>query len=186
MKKLLRIIFLILLIHYAFGACTFESDACTGESSDPTKKICILNSEKSGCEEVDLTCDLKKGDGLQESDCNGLPVYNDQKEKLEYYTCAPTSDATGCEGKELTCPVGGEPGEGKVCSGYSASENKACIEDQDNKGICKEEDLCNSIPKDTSGTKTIDCSIYPVTNSETHTCVENTKDDNLACMEQEK
>ena len=63
MKKLLRIIFLILLIHYAFGACTFESIACTGESSDPTKKICILNSEKNGCEDVD-TCDLKKGDGL--------------------------------------------------------------------------------------------------------------------------
>ena len=187
MKKLLRIIFLILLIHYAFGACTFESDACTGESSDPTEKICILNSESDGCEEVDLTCDLKTGDGLQESDCKDLPVYNEKKEKLEYYACVPTPDTNGCEGEELKCPVGKEPGQGKVCSGYSASEKtKACIEDKDNKGKCKEEYLCNSVPKDTTGTKTIDCSIYPVENSETHTCVENTKDDNLACIEEEK
>ena len=145
-----------------------------------------MNSEKNGCEEV-VTCDKKKGFGFQESDCKDLPVYNEKKEKLEYYTCAPTSDATGCEGKELTCPVGGEPGEGKVCSGYSASvDTKACIDDKDNKGKCKEEDLCNSVPEDTTGEKKIDCSIYPVTDSEKYQCVENTKDDNLACIEEEK
>ena len=65
MKKLLRIIFLILLIHYAFGACGFEEGACTGEPSNPKTKICVLNSESDGCEEVDLTCDLKKGEGLR-------------------------------------------------------------------------------------------------------------------------
>ena len=159
MKKLLRIIFLILLIHYAFGECRFEEGACTDEPSDPKTKICALNSEKNGCEEVD-TCDLKKGDGLQESDCKDLPVYNEKKEKLEYYACVLTSN--GCEGKQITCPTEEGLGEGKVCSGYSASENKVCIED---KGKCKEEYLCKSVQKDTTGEKK-DCSIYPVTDSE--------------------
>ena len=135
MKKLLRIIFLILLIHYAFGECHFDGGQCTGEP-------------------------------------------------LEYHYCAITP--TSCEEWQQECPTTEEgPGEGKVCSGYSASENKVCIEDKDNKGKCKEEVLCKSVSKDTTG-KIIDCSIYPVTDSEKYQCVENTKDDNLACIEEEK
>ena len=135
MKKLLRIIFLILLIHYAFGQCHFDGGQCTGEP-------------------------------------------------LEYHYCAITP--TSCEEWQQECPTTEEgPGEGKVCSGYSASENKVCIEDKDNKGKCKEEVLCKSVSKDTTG-KIIDCSIYPVTDSEKYQCVENTKDDNLACIEEEK
>ena len=130
MKKLLRIIFLILLIHYAFGQCSFDSakKVCTGEPTNE-KKICLVNSDETDCTEGETCASKEAGDSgtLTAGDCNGLPVYNEKKEKLEYHTCVPTSDANGCEGKQLTCPTEAGLGEGKVCSGYSASENKACI-----------------------------------------------------------
>ena len=144
-----------------------------------------MNSEKTDCEEVDL-CASKVGEELKEEDCNGLPVYNEKKEKLEDYTCEPSSDGKSCKGKGPACPTEKGPGDGKTCSYYSASvDTKACIDDKENEGKCKEEVLCSSVKKDTGETK-IDCSIYPVENSETHTCVENTKDDKSACMEEPK
>jgi hypothetical protein len=118
---------------------------------------------------------------------NFFSVYNEKKEKLEDYTCVASSDGKSCKGKRPECPEGKAPDEGKTCSYYSASEDtKACIDDKDNEGQCKVEDLCNSVKKDSTGETTIDCSKYPVENSETHTCVKNSEEGDYACKEEAK
>ena len=190
MKKLLRIIFLILLIHYAFGECGFDSDkkVCTGSPTNE-KKVCLPNSAGNGCTEGETCASKVPGESgtLTFGDCQDLPVYNEKKEKLEDYACGPASDGKSCKGKGPACPEGKAPDEGKTCSYYSASEDtKACINDKDNEGQCKVEDLCNSVKKDSTGKTTIDCSKYPVENSETHTCVENSEEGDNACKEEAK
>ena len=180
MKKLIRIIFLLLLVKCIFTAkCgDIEDTDCTGDTSDGY--ICISKSEgESGCEEVE-SCSLTTGAGLTDDICKTISVYNDKKEKMEYYTCVATSGGTGCQEKALECPDGQEPGSGLVCSGYSVAGKTVCSEEG---GKCKLEIFCDSVEK--TGTETIDCSSHPVTDPKNYACVENSEGD-TPCKEELK
>ena len=48
MKKLIRIILILLLIHFVAEACS-ESADCTGPPADGF--VCIINSENNNCNE---------------------------------------------------------------------------------------------------------------------------------------
>ena len=189
MNKLIRIIFLLLLVQSIFADACKDTTDCSGDTT--AGYICVANTEGNGCEEKE-SCTAKKSESesekLTDENCKNLQVYSDQKEILVGYTCVANADGTACEKKLLVapkCPIEDGPGENE-CSDYSASENHACIEDTDNKGKCKEEYLCGSfpIPEDN---KEVDCSIYPVTNSDSYTCVKNSDEGaKTACKEEEK
>ena len=184
MKKLIRIILILLLVQFVADACD-EKDECTGTPTEEGK-ICIKNSDGS-CSEIE-TCSSTKQASPTDDDCRNLKVYDDESktEKTDFIcvlgekTCIEVKLCTTIkveEGKDLT---------DSECNKYGVSKDNAkthkCIKDPE-KNECTEQYLCGSVPKDS---KEKDCSLYPVVNSETHTCVDNTEEGGLPCMEAEK
>ena len=100
MKKLIRIIFLLLLIQYVFGGCTLSGDEgnkiCTADPED-SNIICTVIEAQTGCDEKQL-CNVVRGESLKDSDCQKYDVSSDNKET---HTCLPNKAGTGCEEKGI-------------------------------------------------------------------------------------
>ena len=140
---------------------------------------CVYNSETPKCEEKQQTCptgELKEGD-----DCSNYEASTDKVCKADgEKTCKEVELCTTVEGGEKTVLTDSD------CDKYGVSKTNAkthkCIKDPE-KNECTEQYLCGSVPKESTQKN---CSLYPVKNSETHTCVNNTKGEDLLCMEEEK
>ena len=143
MKKLIRIIFLLLLVHYIFGQCTIDGETGECSGSPGTGKICVQDpSNTENCMEDD-SCTLKKGDEntvLDEAACKDLPVYIDGT-KSDDYTCVVNTDTNACVEK-LLCGSAVKTGNEEIdCKTYPVtdSENYECVQNSEGDPPCKEQ-----------------------------------------------
>ena len=143
MKKLIRIIFLLLLVHYVFGDCTIDGETGECSGSPGTGKICVQDPTNiPNCME-DYSCTLKKGDEktvLDEAACKDLPVYIDGT-KSDDYTCVVNTDTNACVEK-LLCGSAVKTGNDEIdCKTYPVtdSENYECVQNSEGDPPCKEQ-----------------------------------------------
>ena len=185
MKKLIKIIFLLLLAQYVFTVeCGGEDDSdCTGEAGPGY--ICAQDSE-TGCYKKHISC-AEATVGESNEECAVYGVDDDAKQ----ICIKNTGEDSKCKQVELCTTIIGE-GEKLLtdsdCNQYGVSKNNIkthkCIKDsKENK--CIEVYLCGLVPNPPEGEKKVDCSSYVVTDSETYECVENPGGD-YACKEEKK
>ena len=107
MKKLIRILFLLLLIQFVATACT-DKEGCTGEPAEGF--FCKQDGETGDCDEIE-TCSSKKNESPTNLYCNSLIVYDfTDKKELTDSICVLNSDGNACEGKPK-CPTTIESGD---------------------------------------------------------------------------
>ena len=182
MKKLIKIIFLLLLIQFVATDC---GNDCTGEP--PEGFICKQDPENGECDEIE-TCKSKKNPS--DIHCIELPVYDDNNVEDKNSVCVLNSDGNACEGKPI-CPITVEEGKDLTdaeCNQYVVSKDNIkthkCVKDPE-KNACIENILCGSVKNPTESTEEIDCKTYPVTDSENYECVKNSEGE-FACKEEAK
>ena len=148
MKKLIRIIFLLLLVHYIFGECTIDGETGGCSGSPGTEKICVQDPSNIGNCMEDYSCTLKKGDEntvLDEAACKDLPVYIDGT-KSDDYTCVVNTGTNVCVEK-LLCGSAVKTGNEEIdCKTYPVtdSENYECVQNSEGDPPCKEEKKQNN------------------------------------------
>ena len=93
MNKLIRIIFLLLLVQSIFADACKDTPDCSGDTT--AGYICVATTEGNGCEEKE-SCTAKKSESesekLTDENCKNLQVYSDQKEIIVGYTCVANAD----------------------------------------------------------------------------------------------
>ena len=183
MKKLIRILFLLLLVKFVATDCN-ENNGCT---STVEGFICKQDSETGECKEIE-TCSSKKNPS--DIYCINLPVYDDNNAEDKNSVCVLNSDGNACEGKPK-CTRTVEEGKDLTdaeCNQYVVSKDNIkthkCVKDPE-KNACIEKMLCGSVKKPTESTEEIDCKTYPVEDSENYECVENSEGE-FACKEEKK
>ena len=185
MKKLIRILFLLLLVQFVATDCDDEV-GCTGDP--PEGYICKRDQETGDCKEIE-TCSSTKKESPSDIDCINLPVYDENNAEDKNSVCVLNSDGNACEGKPK-CPITVEEGKELTeteCNHYVVSKDNIkthkCVKDPE-KNACIEKILCGSVKKPTESTEEIDCKTYPVEDSESE-CVENSEGE-FACKEEKK
>ena len=147
MKKLIRIIFLLLLVHYIFGQCAIDGETGECSGSPGTGKICVQDPSNIGNCMEDYSCKLKKGDEntvLDEAACKDLPVYIEGI-KSDDYTCVVNTGTNVCVEKLLCGSV--KTGTEEIdCKTYPVkdSENYECVKNSGGDPPCKEEKKQNN------------------------------------------
>ena len=183
MKKLIRILFLLLLVQFVATACKDNND-CTGE---PTEGYICIQDNEVGCHEIETCSSTKNPSDIH---CIELPVYDENNAEDINSICVLNSDGNACEGKPK-CPITVEEGKQLTeteCNQYVVSKDNIkthkCVKDPE-KNACIEKILCGSVKKPTESTEEIDCKTYPVEDSENYECVENSEGE-FACKEEKK
>ena len=146
MKKLIRILFLLLLVQFVATDCN-EKSYCAGEP--PEGFICKLDSDTGVCKEIE-TCSSKKNPS--DIYCINLPVYDDYGEEDKNSICVLNSDGNACEGKPK-CPITVEEGKELTeteCNQYVVSKDNIkthkCVKDPE-KNACIEKNPLRLSPK---------------------------------------
>ena len=175
MKKLVRIIFLLLLIHYAFGQCSGDENSCGG--TPPENHVCIFKSNE--CTAVQI-CSTVKDEDKKELNDEKCKEYAISAETKENYVCVSNEEGSACEEKAICSKMAEEKDvtdeKCRTYIAYNVEENTRksdyiCF-GKDNEGTikCTENYLCGKVPSDASEK---DCSSYPVTDPQINVYIEN-------------
>ena len=176
MKKLIRILFLLLLIQFVATACS-DNDDCTGTPADGFE--CIKDSETGDCKEIE-TCSSTKKESPTKYYCYKLPVYYSGTLQTEQI-CDLNSDGS-CEAK-YKCPSFIVNDAGTYCPGFAASFGKKCVKDSDSDLYCTQESIsCTS--SETVAESDEECAYYKVEDENKYICIKNTGE-GLKCKQKE-
>ena len=158
MKRLIRIIFLLVLIQYIIAEyCQKKDGACVGEGLDP-KYLCV---ESGNTCEKKLLCESVVKEGSETIDCSNYPVQTANKET---HTClanpSTEADSTPCKEIEFCSKITTGDLKDEECRTHpiSESENKAdyvCVAKSG--GGCGEQLSCEKRTKSEVET----CSSFP-------------------------
>ena len=165
MKRLIRIIFLLVLIQYIITkTCQVEENKCNGEAMDENH-LCV---ESGGvCKKMPI-CDKASE---TETDCKLYPV---QEEEPKTHGCfTKEGETTSCEIKDL-CETKTEVKDDAECRQYPVSfekvTNHICVKKSAKDG-CEEKLLC---PTNENSLGSEKCSDFAVSDIK-YACVENTE-----------
>ena len=147
MKKLIRILFLLLLVQFVATDCNDNND-CTGE---PTEGFICIKDNEVGCHEIE-TCSSTKKESPSDIDCINLPVYDKNNVEDKNSICVLNSGGNACEGKPK-CPITVEEEKELTdteCNQYAVSKDNIkthkCVKDPE-KNACIEKNPLRLSPK---------------------------------------
>ena len=146
MKKLIRILFLLLLVQFVATVCL-----C------PEGFICTQDPENGDCKAIE-TCSSTKKESPSDIDCINLPVYDKNNVEDKNSICVLNSGGNACEGKPK-CTRTVEEGKDLTdaeCNQYVVSidniKTHKCVKDPE-KNACIEKILCGSVQKPKESTE---------------------------------
>ena len=93
MKRLIRIIFLLVLIQYIIAqSCEKKDGVCVGEDLDP-KYLCVESGDEC---KPKLLCEFAENEGSDPIDCTNYPVKSENKKT---HTCSVHLPRHTCIGR---------------------------------------------------------------------------------------